>query len=273
MSSESLPRQVSTDSHSISRKRPSRVVGQLATNAAFIVPDQIRKKFIDGWNTHIPLTFLTDKACSSKNISTSLNSMQDYITIDDTSGRFMSTAKPLPSDGELDLSFDEWHQAWQRLLDLIARYAPQEHQFWLIHYEFILNKENRAELWPLYLSYDTEIRKRSTFDSLDPSQFHIGIWNDLEVRHISNKVLENVQKDMNLRVYQSASTSNPRSQQNQYRPAQNLSARSSDFRNRHNHSKGGKCIFCGDVSGTHLSRDYLHQRLPMPPTKTPTKQQ
>jgi hypothetical protein len=95
--------------------------------------------------------------------------MQDYITIDDTSGRFMSTAKPLPSDGELDLSFDEWHQAWQRLLDLIARYAPQEHQFWLIHYEFILNKENRAELWPLYLSYDTEIRKRSTFDSLDPS--------------------------------------------------------------------------------------------------------
>ena len=119
-----LPCQLLTDNHSISKKRPPRIVGQLAMNAAFIVPDQIRKKFIDGWNTHVPLTFLTDKACSSKNISNSLNSMQDYITIDDTSSRFMLAAKPLPSDGELDLTFDEWHQVWRHLLHLIAYNIP-----------------------------------------------------------------------------------------------------------------------------------------------------
>ena len=144
---QSAPQQPLIENNtSNSRKRPSRIIGQLATNAAFIVPDQIRKKFIDGWNTHVPLTFLTDKACSSKNMGASINSLQDYVTVDDSSGRFVSTARPLSTDGELDLSFNEWHQAWQRLLDLLSRYLPQEHHFWLIHYEFILHKVNRAEL-------------------------------------------------------------------------------------------------------------------------------
>jgi hypothetical protein len=64
---------------------------------------------------------------------------------------------------------------------------------------------------------------------------------------------------MNLRVYQSTtSTSNPRLQQGQLnKSSQNYAGngRTSNFRHRHNHSKGGKCIFCGDASGTHLSRD------------------
>ena len=134
-------------------------------------------------------------------------------------------------------------------------HLPWEHQFWLIHYEFILHKENWAELWPLYLSYNTEVRKCTTFDSLDPSQFHIGIWNDLEVWHISNKVLQSVKKDMNLRVYQSSS-SNSKSHNNYPRTSfHNPSSFINNFCHWHNHSKGGKCIFCGDCSGAHLSRD------------------
>jgi hypothetical protein len=58
---------------------------------------------------------------------------------------------------------------------------------WEIHYTYILKNENRAELWPLYLAYDIEIRKRSTQTSIDPSVFSIGIWNDLETRYTAKK--------------------------------------------------------------------------------------
>ena len=51
------------------------------------------------------------------------------------------------------------------------------------HYTFILNRENRAELWPVYLAYDAEICKRTTHFPIDPSVFSLSIWNDLEARH------------------------------------------------------------------------------------------
>ena len=47
-------------------KRPARIPGLVGTNAAFLVPDNIRKKFIEGWTVHVPLTFLTDKGCLLK---------------------------------------------------------------------------------------------------------------------------------------------------------------------------------------------------------------
>jgi hypothetical protein len=78
-------------------------------------------------------------------------------------------------DGELDLSFNEWHQAWRRLLDLIKTILPQELEMWSAHYTYILNKENRAELWPIYLAYDVEIRKKAVHNLIDPSQFTIGM--------------------------------------------------------------------------------------------------
>ena len=58
------------------RKRPARIPGLVGTNAAFLVPDNIRKKFIDGWSTHVPLMYLTNKGCLFKNKVT-LNSAND----------------------------------------------------------------------------------------------------------------------------------------------------------------------------------------------------
>ena len=49
-----------------SRKRPARTPGLTGNNAAFLVPDHIRKKFADGWSVHVPLTFLTDRGCLLK---------------------------------------------------------------------------------------------------------------------------------------------------------------------------------------------------------------
>ena len=138
-----------------SRKRPARTPGLAGTNAAFLVPDNVRKKFMDGgWSSHVPLTYLTDKGCLFKDKSSTV-SAQDLLTVDPTSGAIQTTSTSLSDEGELDLTFDEWHQAWRRLLDLIKTYLPDEFLMWETHYLFILNSENRAELWPLYLAYDT----------------------------------------------------------------------------------------------------------------------
>jgi hypothetical protein len=231
-----------------SRKRPARIPGLVGTNAAFLVPEHIRKKFSDGWNVHVPLTYLTDKGCLLRDKGT-VTSSQDILTIDSSTGRLLTSSKPLQDDGELDLSFDEWHQAWRRLLDLIKTHLPEEFLMWEVHYLYILNNHNRAELWSLYLAYDAEIRRRSTQLSIDPSQFSIGIWNDLETRHTAKKVLSMVQADLRLQPNtRSATTSrdtirNPSFRGQHHRPSQPDS------------SKPGRCIFCGDRSKSHTSRN------------------
>ena len=94
---------------------------------------------MDGWVVHVPLTFLTDKGCLLKGKALT-GSTQDILTFDSSSGQVTTTSKPLNEHGELDLTFDEWHQAWRRLLDLIRDYLPQEFPMWESHYSFILNK-------------------------------------------------------------------------------------------------------------------------------------
>ena len=93
-----------------SRKCPACVPGLAGTNAAFLVPDYIRKKFAKGWNVHVPLTFLMDKGCLTKDKPTA-GAAQEILTLDNT-GCIQTSSKPLHDDGELDLTFDEWHQAW-----------------------------------------------------------------------------------------------------------------------------------------------------------------
>lgn len=235
-----------------SRKRPARTPGLVGTNAAFLVPDHIRKKFSDGWDVHVPLTFLTDKGCLLKGKPLA-GSSQDLLSIDSATGRILASSKPLSDFGELDLTFDEWHQAWRRLLDLIKTFLPDEFAMWETHYSFILNNENRAELWPLYVAYDVEIRKRATQLSIDPSRFSIGIWNDLEARYTAKRVLSLVQSD--LRSYSDRTSSTVPSGTQNFRNA----SQGSSFRNQQSslpdNSKTGRCIFCGDWSKAHLSRN------------------
>jgi hypothetical protein len=62
-------------------KRSAHTLGLLGTSTAYLVPDHIRKKFIDGWAVHVSLTFLTNKGCLLKDKSISSLS-QDLLTID-----------------------------------------------------------------------------------------------------------------------------------------------------------------------------------------------
>jgi hypothetical protein len=235
-----------------SRRRPDRTPGLVGTNAAFLVPDHIRKKFADGWSVHIPLTFLTDKGCTLRD-KPSAAATHELLTIDSVTGRIQTSSKPLSDFGELDMTFDEWHQAWRRLLDLIRTFLPQEFLMWEKHYSRILNSENRAEMWPLYLAYDAEIRRRSTQLPIDPSLFSIGIWNDLEIRYTAKKVLSMVQSDLKQHPARTSSApadtpQNPRAtgQGSSFRGQQASSADT---------SKTGRCIFCGSRTKDHLSRN------------------
>jgi hypothetical protein len=171
-----------------SRRCPACTIGLAGTNAGFLVPDHIQKKFADSWNVHVPLTFLTDNGCLLKTkqvVSVSHN----ILSINNSTGQLFTNPKLLSDNRELDLTFDKWYQAWCRLLRLFKTFLPKEFPLWEVHYTFILDRENCSELWPLYLVYDAEIQRRATQLAIDPSVFSIGIWNDLESRYSTNRVL------------------------------------------------------------------------------------
>ena len=221
------------------RRRPACTPGLVGNN----VPENVRKKFTDSWSSHVPLTYLTDKGCLFKDKSSSASS-HDILTVDPMTGAIQTFSTSLSDDGELDLTFDEWHQAWRRSLDLIRTYFPDEFLMWETHYSFILNSENRADLWPLFLSYDAEMCKRTTRFPIDPSVFSISIWNDLELRCTTKKVLLLIQADLKHHVSRA-----PPDRHKPRNPGQSSSFR----RQSYSDSKTRHCIFCGDCTKSHIS--------------------
>ncbi|KAJ7844036.1 hypothetical protein B0H13DRAFT_1453042, partial [Mycena leptocephala] len=150
----------------------------------YLIPEAIRKKFVDGWKTHVPLHYLIDKYCALSN-QASAKELNDLFTMDASSGTIISVAKELPVDRELELTFDEWFQAWGRLLELIKTYVPKEHALWLIHFERILHMPHRAENWALCLEYDSQVRRRALNETFDPSVLQEDIWRQLQTAHIA----------------------------------------------------------------------------------------
>ncbi|EIN04465.1 hypothetical protein PUNSTDRAFT_138507 [Punctularia strigosozonata HHB-11173 SS5] len=78
------------------------------------------KKFQEGWTTHIPLNYLTDKAVAEYGCNTS-SLLTDMYAVNPARG-LIQAEKILPSAGELKLSFGEWFQAWKCLLQHIKTY-------------------------------------------------------------------------------------------------------------------------------------------------------
>ncbi|KAG6913824.1 hypothetical protein DXG01_004077, partial [Tephrocybe rancida] len=176
------------------RKCPFHRPGATDVGASYLVPEAIWKKFSEGfWSTHIPLTFLTDRYCAH---GSTPKSLKDFYNLDPTSGQIFSIDKPLSTDGEDSLTFDEWFQAWSRLLGLIKEFLKEEYDLRKIHYERILYKENCTEQWTLFLAYDIEIHLHATQKEIDPSIFHIVIWNDLELRLTSGHLATAVEQKL-----------------------------------------------------------------------------
>ncbi|KIM38781.1 hypothetical protein M413DRAFT_12458 [Hebeloma cylindrosporum] len=227
----------------VQSKRPRRELGMTVSSGGFIVPDLIRDKFIK-WETHVPLTYLMDKFCASQ--PTSQSSLSDFLAVVD--GQVTAKSKNLSSAGELTMTYDEWHQGWQRLLKLIEQYHPEEIAMWRTHFSSIVVKEMRSEDWPLWLAYDTEVRRRSVTSPLDPSQFQKRLFDDLYVCYSSEKILAHVQST--IKAGPSAQSSLC------YHPYQRPSDYSTAFRGDsfRSHSSNSKitsrcrCFFCGGLS-------------------------
>ncbi|KAJ7438990.1 hypothetical protein FB451DRAFT_1059947, partial [Mycena latifolia] len=235
-------------------KRPARAPGMTASNAGYLIPEAIRKKFIDGWRTHVPLQFLTDKYCAFANHVTA-KEMNDYFTMDGSTGTIISVAKELPFDRELTLDFDEWFQGWGRLLELILAYVPEEHPLWLIHYESILHRPNRSQHWALCLEYDSQIRRRALNSSIDPSEFHLDIWNELESAHIAKRALAAVQRGLR------SSERDESQPTGRGHPYSNSKRPNSDTTNSFRSSNRFRCFVCGDDDKNHRSRSCAAERL------------
>lgn len=256
------------------RKRPARELGLVASNASYIVPEAIRKKFVAGWDSHVPLQYLTDKFCGINN-GTATKALNDLWTMDGTSGSVVSVAKELPVDGELNLTLDEWFQAWKRLLSLIQDHIPAEYDLWLTHYESILHRPTRAQQWSLCLAYDSRIRRLATVSSIDPSQFHLVIWNGLETAFITNTAIQTLRSDLGLLPTQHRQnrTANTDAQAQRFHPHQTDNRSRSGFPSQSSNNSfrppvptgpnpnrlaimgpNSRCFVCGNSDPGHSSR-------------------
>ncbi|TFK21121.1 hypothetical protein FA15DRAFT_97225 [Coprinopsis marcescibilis] len=235
--------------------RPKRCKGMAATSTGYLVPDSISRVFSSGWSTHVSLVHLTDKYCQYKNAS-SLPQIEEGFLLDSTTGKISTFTKQGTNSEEFNLTFDEWHQAWGRLLPLIQRHLLDEYDLWKTHYGRILEDQTRSEHWPLWLAYDIEVRKRCVATNIDPSVFHANIWNTEQTRYFKNAAIEAGRAA-------GSSTNNYRSQSSNF-PTRSTSQRrdpkEQPFRSTHTgmrkekDDRRGRCIFCGDSLKSHASR-------------------
>ena len=149
------------------------------------------------------------------------------------------------------MTFNEWYQAWQRLLKIINQHHPDEFDLWRTHFTSIMLKETHTEDWPLWLAYNTEVRCRSIITALDPSQFQKRLFDDLFVRYSSTKILMQVQSTAN----PDSSTHSPSSSRHQpYQRAPDNGYtsrfRGDSFRSHSSSLKAAsrRCFFCGGLS-------------------------
>jgi hypothetical protein len=156
------------------------------SRGGYIIPDAIRDKFTK-WEVHIPLTYLTDSFCSSQHATQS--SLSNFLVVID--GQLTTKSKSLSPVSKLDMSFDEWHQAWQHLLKLIEQYHADELPLWQTHYSSIMVNETQGEDWPLWLAYDMEVRHCSVTTPLNPSKFQQRLFDNLYICYTGKRSYHN----------------------------------------------------------------------------------
>ncbi|KAJ7064505.1 hypothetical protein C8F01DRAFT_1353864 [Mycena amicta] len=181
-----------TASTASTRKRPARIPGLTVSSARLLAPDAIRKRFSasGGWQTHVPLHVLTDKACLLAMQDSSGKLFNDMFVVDSSTGSTVAMSRDLPAGPELSLTYDEWDQAWRCLLDLIGEFLPDELDIWKTHHDNIAKRPNRSNLWPVYLEYDARIRRSALSSGVDPTYFQYELWNELEAAYYGKQAAE-----------------------------------------------------------------------------------
>jgi hypothetical protein len=162
--------------------RPARRLGSTVDmdDVPLRIPINVTKRFAAGWDTHIPLNALTDKACRDAERKQKVKGAST-VTVDtsDNGVKFKHETEEFSTEGEKDMTTREWQQAWPRHLQLIKRFFPEEWELWVMHHERIANKESAmGDRWDIWLRYDIRVRELSTHHHLDPSLFHRDLYDE-----------------------------------------------------------------------------------------------
>jgi hypothetical protein len=99
-------------------------------------------------------------------------------------GVLVTSAKELSRAGEEDISYQEWCQAFDRFMLLVAEHCPQDHAAWTAHYHFLVGHESfKGDEFRLYLMYDTSIR----FASIANKSFDIAVVQEAMLAHAQSR--------------------------------------------------------------------------------------
>ncbi|CAE7229144.1 unnamed protein product [Rhizoctonia solani] len=161
------------------------VPGFQSSGVIFITPDFVEQIMRKGWKIPFSIAMLRDDYClasatrARKGKTITVGDEGDSLTLAASTESFDSS---MPEDS---LSYEQWVQAWRRLLALIRRYLSEAlHLRWLKHYQYIDTRSDRSKYWKLWLRYDIAVRTATRADKrIDPASFQAQIFNDLLLQY------------------------------------------------------------------------------------------
>ncbi|PPQ81668.1 hypothetical protein CVT24_002936 [Panaeolus cyanescens] len=169
----------------------TRIPGASLSNAAHPPPARFRQYLKNKWSHHIPLTELTDHACA-REASGKSKSASEYTITFKSDGSILAPVQSTDSTSDIDehrIPFDQWIEAWRRLLDMIDECLPPvEAAMWRAHHDRIFNDRTRSTRWPIWREYDITIRKRAVHNKIfDPSLLDEALYKEVERQHYADE--------------------------------------------------------------------------------------
>ncbi|XP_006455499.1 hypothetical protein AGABI2DRAFT_121418 [Agaricus bisporus var. bisporus H97] len=244
---DQAPRPPHSRPHQPVKGRPPVVPGMKAEYQPFMIPEIVRKRVIKGWLEHIPLTYLTDQFCVPGG-DQGIKGYQQF-KLNRCSEIIIRVEVPLDDTEEHNLSFEDWHGAWVRFLDLLRSYHPTLHGPWKIHFDRICFAPDRSSSWSTWLAYDISLRKQSVHDGIDPKIFHRSHWYLIATDFAKNSISRPLS---NQATQSSPRSSGPSRKSPRSSDLATSSTSHAPYGNRpHQRGTSHRCLRCG---GPHIAR-------------------
>ncbi|KAG8700554.1 hypothetical protein FRC11_012837 [Ceratobasidium sp. 423] len=157
------------------------IPGFQASGVVLVILESVVRNMHGGWKTPFSLALLQDNYCiaafsqAHKGKTILFGNEGDQVTLA-ASTESIDTSMP-----EDCLTYEQWVQAWWRLLQLIRQYLSEAlHACWTTHYQFIDTQPDCTKQWKLWLCYDIAVQVATHADKcIDPSSFQSQIYFDL----------------------------------------------------------------------------------------------
>ncbi|CUA77097.1 hypothetical protein RSOLAG22IIIB_12543 [Rhizoctonia solani] len=138
------------------------------------VVDRVTK---NNWSSYVSLRYLTNEYRQQVDQH---DQLRDTMHFDWGSGTWVTLSAELPDLSESLLAFVQWMRAFQRLLATLCSMSHPCTPYRETHAQIVEHHRSLMSNWPLVLSYDIAIRRRSVLDgSLEVSVFQGPVFNYL----------------------------------------------------------------------------------------------